>query len=42
MSAFKTVYDSGFCRRVKIAVRKGKFHGHKMLRSVAVEDVLEF
>jgi hypothetical protein len=42
MSAFKKVYDSGFCRRVKIAVRKGKFYGHRMLWSVTVEDVLEF
>jgi hypothetical protein len=28
MSAFKKVYDSGFCRRVKVAVRKGKFHSN--------------
>ena len=42
MSAFKKVYDSGFCRRVKITLRKGKFHGHRMIWSVIVEDVLKF
>jgi hypothetical protein len=41
MLAFK-VYDSGFCRKVQIAVRKGKFHGHRLLWSVTVEDVSEF
>jgi hypothetical protein len=42
MLAFKKGYDSGLCRRVKIAARKGKFHGHRMLWSMAVEDASEF
>ena len=35
-------FSLGFCRRVKITVRKGKCHGDLMLWSVTVEDVLDF
>jgi hypothetical protein len=42
ISAFKKVYEAGFCRRVKSAERKGNFHGHRMLWFVTVEDVLKF
>ena len=41
MWAFKACY-SRFYWRVKIAVRKEKFPGYRMLRFVIVEDVLEF